>query len=51
MTSANPKVPLWGVLMLSRDIWALFLSILILNGEKNIVDQILGGGGAWCAPL
>ena len=41
--------------MLSRAIWPppLFLSILIQNGgkHKNIVDQILRGGGACCAPL
>ena len=34
------------VLMLSRAIWALFLSILIKKiGLQNIVDPILGGGG------
>ena len=31
--------------MLSRAIWALFLSILIKNWIKNKVDPILGGGG------
>ena len=31
--------------MLFRAIWALFLSILMQNGDKqNFVDQILGGG-------
>ena len=34
------------VLMLSRAIWALFLSILIKNLIKNpTVDPILGAGG------
>ena len=33
--------------MSSRAIWALFLNVLIQKGIKqNIVDQILGGGGA-----
>ena len=31
--------------MLCHAIWALFLSILIQSGIKNIVDPILGGGG------
>ena len=37
-----------GVLMLSRAIWALFVSILIQNGikKKPIVDQILGSATA-----
>ena len=34
-----------GFVMLSRALWALFLSILIQNGITNIVDQILVGGG------
>ena len=46
--SAVVQGPLKGpgsfrVVLLSRAIWALFLSILVQNGRKNIVDQILGG--------
>ena len=45
--SSRPRV----VLMLSRPICALFLSILIKNWmEKNIIDPI-GGGGGCCTPL
>ena len=40
-----------GLLMLSRAIKTLFLSILIQNGEKKIVDQILWGGGGLLRPL
>ena len=39
-----------GFLMLSRAIWALFLSILIQNGIKNIVDQKFRGGGGLLHP-
>ena len=57
---AHHKCETWsplrpGFLMLSRAIWALFLSILIQNGirKTNTVNQILGGGGGCtcCAPL
>ena len=49
--SAGVQGPLKGpgssgvVLMVSRAIWALFLSILINIWLKNIADPILGRGG------
>ena len=53
--SPKPEVPytarvqkLLGVLMASRIIWALLLSIMLQNGTKSIVDQILVGGGGAC---
>ena len=40
---------LLGVLMASRVIWALLLSIMLQNGTKSIVDQVLGGA-CWPPP-
>ena len=60
ITNANHEVPyirrgswkLSGFLMLSRAIWALFLSTLTQNGtQENIVDQTLGEGAGAPPPL